>query len=63
MCALSAISSGADVGDTPNGNLPCENNTSMICPNEARTLVFVLFTNTLDFSFSLNAVSGPYNPL
>ena len=55
--------SGTDVGVTPNGNLPWENKTSMIWPNEASTLVFVTLTNTLDFSFSRNAVSGPYNPL
>ena len=40
-----------------------ENKTSIIWPNAANTLVFVILTNTLDFSFERKAISGPYNPL
>ena len=58
-CAFSNSPSGILVSDIPIGNLPVPKTTSTNCPKAASTLVFVIFTKTLDFSYSLNLIFLP----
>ena len=62
MCTDSAKPSGSTDGFTERGNLLLPNSTSTICPYAANVFVLVTFTNTRDYSVSVNCTSDPYKP-
>ena len=62
-CAKFVSPSAILVSAIPIGNLPVPKITSTNCPKAASTLVLVTFTNTLDFSDSLNLTLLAYRPL
>ena len=62
MCTASATPSGNTEGFTDRGNLLLPSSTSTICPYAASVFVLVTFTNTRDFSESVNCTSDPYKP-